>query len=431
MKVTEKQKKSSKKILPIWLASVVIAFAVGRFSSETPVTSQNYYEPDRGIKKDEHKGVWEQKAEGRKAIFSKTPDSNKKGSQFTTFPTGHNQPNIDRLFKSRDPLTRLSNFVEVLGNLGPHNIESVKSAFETLQSGTARKQEMELLFHAWSKFAPKDAIAYGNSLDKTESSFAVRAALASWSSYDAPNAIKWVEQEIEENKQDQYQVGIIQGVATFDTDAATDLLLEMKNSNYRFQASSALVKNLTGDDLAKAMNWATELPEDEPHIKTTVIGQVAHEVARQDPERCAEWALTLDEGDSRKRIVSTVINYWSRKSYKATADWVQQFPEGNNRYYAIEQMVNQWAWRNPVDTANWLNQFPSSEKLDPAIDNFARRIMHKEPVTAADWAKSIIDADRRNKSLDNVFKSWKKKEPEEALAWAESNAPELLSEIER
>ena len=49
---------------------------------------------------------------------------------------------------------------------------------------------MELLFHAWSKFAPKDAIAYGNSLDKTESCFAVRAALASWSSYDAPNAIK-------------------------------------------------------------------------------------------------------------------------------------------------------------------------------------------------------------------------------------------------
>ena len=94
-------------------------------------------------------------------------------------------------------------------------------------------------------------------------------------------------------------------------------------------------------------------------------------------------------------------------------------------------MVNQWAWRNPVETANWLNQFPSSEKLDPAIDNFARRIMHKEPVTAADWAKSITDADRRNKSLDNVFKSWKKKEPEEALAWAESNAPELLSEIEK
>ena len=57
--------------------------------------------------------------------------------------------------------------------------------------------------------------------------------------------------------------------------------------------------------------------------------------------------------------------------------------------------------------------------------------MHKEPVTAADWAKSITDADRRNKSLDNVFKSWKKKEPEEALAWAESNAPELLSEIEK
>ena len=87
MKVTEKQKKSSKKILPIWLASVAIAFVLGRFSSETPVTSQNYDEPDRRIKEDEHKGVWEQKAEGRKAIFSKTPDSNKRDSQFKTFHT--------------------------------------------------------------------------------------------------------------------------------------------------------------------------------------------------------------------------------------------------------------------------------------------------------------------------------------------------------
>ena len=55
--------------------------------------------------------------------------------------------------------------------------------------------------------------------------------------------------------------------------------------------------------------------------------------------------------------------------------------------------------------------------------------MHKEPITAADWAKSIIDADRRNKSLDNVFKSWKER-TQEARVRAESNAPELLSEIE-
>ena len=42
-------------------------------------------------------------------------------------------------------------------------------------------------------------------LDKTESSFAVRAALASWSSYDAPNAINGLNNEIEgSTKQDQY-----------------------------------------------------------------------------------------------------------------------------------------------------------------------------------------------------------------------------------
>ena len=64
---------------PTYLASFCCYSICSRsFFLQTPVTSQDYYEPDRGIKKDEHKGVWELKAEGRKASFSKTPDSNKK-----------------------------------------------------------------------------------------------------------------------------------------------------------------------------------------------------------------------------------------------------------------------------------------------------------------------------------------------------------------
>jgi hypothetical protein len=343
----------------------------------------------------------------------------------------HSSNEVDptELFKSKDPLTRISEFIEVLRELGPDSIEAVRTAFETLPkkwSGASRSQEMQLFFHAWATFAPRDAIDYAQTLDRSETMYATRAALASWAAYDAPAAMKWSEANPDENKKGEYMVGIVQGVATFDLDAASDLLYGMNNTNYRFQAASVLVRNYINEGIGPAMKWADELPGGDQQLKNIVLNQVASEVAQRNPERCAEWALELKEGEGRKRVIAAVINYWSRSSHEAVAAWVQELPEGGNKYHAIEQMVNQWAWRNPVSTANWLNNFPASKKLDPSIDNFARRIMDKEPATAASWAHSIVNEDRRKKSLGHVFKNWKKSKPLEAEIWAQANAPELI-----
>jgi len=343
----------------------------------------------------------------------------------------HSSNKVDptELFTSKDPLTRISEFIEVLRELGPDSIEAVRTAFETLPkkwSGASRSQEMQLFFHAWATFAPRDAIDYAQTLDRSETMYATRAALASWAAYDAPAAMKWSEANPDENKKGEYMVGIVQGIATFDLDAASDLLYGMNNTNYRFQAASVLVKNYINEGVGPAMKWADKLPGGDQQLKNIVLNQVASEVAQRNPERCAEWALELKEGEGRKRVIAAVINYWSRSSHEAVAAWVQELPEGGNKYHAIEQMVNQWAWRNPVSTANWLNNFPANKKLDPSIDNFARRIMHKEPATAASWAHSIVNEDRRKKSLDHVFKNWKKSKPTEAEIWAQANAPELI-----
>jgi hypothetical protein len=334
--------------------------------------------------------------------------------------------NPTELFTSKDPLNRISDFIQVLRDLGPDSIEAVCTAFETLPKGTSRSQEMQLFFHAWATFAPRDAIAYAQTLDRSETMYATRAALASWAAYDAPAAMKWSEGNPDENKEGEYMVGIVQGVATFDLGAATDLLYGMNNTNYRFQAASVLVRNYINEGVGPAMKWAAELPDGDQQLKNIVLNQVASEVAQRNPERCAAWALELEEGEGRKRVIAAVINYWSRSSHETVANWVQELPEGGNKYYAIEQMVNQWAWRNPVSTANWLNNFPANKKLDPSIDNFARRIMHKEPATAASWAHSIVNEDRRKKSLDHVFENWKKSKPREAEIWAQANAPELI-----
>ncbi|MDE0821169.1 MAG: hypothetical protein OSA95_08610, partial [Opitutales bacterium] len=160
-------------------------------------------------------------------------------------PNAHSSNEVDLtgLFTSKDPLTRISEFIEVLRDLGPDTIEAVRTAFETLPKGASRSQEMQLFFHAWATFAPRDAIDYAQTLDRSETMYATRAALASWAAYDAPAAMKWSEANPDENKEGEYMVGIVQGVATFDLGAASDLLYGMNNTNYRFQAASVLVRN--------------------------------------------------------------------------------------------------------------------------------------------------------------------------------------------
>jgi len=334
----------------------------------------------------------------------------------------------EALLSGTDPVARMGAFVDALRKLSPETLGPVLQAFEKLPNDRSRSNELQLLFHAWSKFAPKDAIEYAQTLNRSEAIFATRSAVASWASYDATAAMEWAENHEDENVRAEYLVGIVQGVASFDMGSATELLYTIDKTNYRYQAAALLVQDNLKNGVDSTIEWAESLPDTDSTIKKTIFSQVASAIARQDPQRGAEWALSLSEGDARNSVISTVINYWSRESHQDTADWVAKLPEGGSRYKAIEQMVNQWAWRDPASTAEWLNQFPSTTDLDPALENFSRRIATKAPEVAADWANSILDTDRKEQALERVYSGWKKKDPDQAEIWARNNAPQLLPE---
>ena len=332
------------------------------------------------------------------------------------------------LFRDSDPLQRMADFVDALRTLDPSTIKPVLEAFESLPPDRSRSNELKLLFHAWGKFAPEDAIEYAKTLGRSETIYATRAAVASWASYDATAAMEWAEQQDDENQRAEYMVGIVKGVAAFDRKAATEMLFTIEKTNYRYQAAALLVQDSLKQGIDSTIQWAESLPNSDDSVKRSIFTQVASAISKEDPQRAADWALTMAEGDTRSSVISTVINYWSRESHKDTATWVQQLPEGGSKYKAIEQMVNQWAWRDPASTAEWLNQFPSTTELDPAIDNFSRRIATKEPEVAADWANAILNTDKKDQALERVYKSWKKQDPDQAEIWARSNAPHLLPE---
>ncbi len=331
----------------------------------------------------------------------------------------------DSLFESTDPLSRMGKFIDVLRNLNENNIEGVLEAFEKLPENQGRAQELKLLFCAWGRFDAKAAIAYAENMGPGEKIFASRAALASWATKEPKAALNWADSQEDPQKISEYVVGIVEGVATNDMKAATELMFSIDQINYRYQAASLLVKDNLQRGIDHTLQWAESLPESDPAVKRNIYTQVASALAKEDPRRGAEWAMKVSEGETRSSVIATVINYWARESNQEAAEWVQQLPEGDSRYKAIEQMVNQWAWRDPASTAEWLNQFPATTKMDSSIDNFARRIASKEPEIAADWANSIQDDSRKQRAIEYVYQNWKSRNAAEANAWATLNAPHL------
>ena len=427
-------------VLSVWAATLFISFFIGWFSRGfvKPNTSESA-EVASGSSKKSNNDYKPQDTE-RLAVqnhLDSTPDIADAGLVDPLDP-GYFDPEIDptiprtvdpnSLFKDSDPLQRMADFVDALRTLNPNTIKPVLEAFESLPPDRSRANELKLLFHAWGKFAPEDAIEYAKTLGRSETIYATQAAVASWASYDATSAMEWAEQQEDENKRAEYLVGIVKGVAAFDKKAATEMLFTIEKTNYRYQAAALLVQDSLKQGIDSTIQWAESLPNSDDFVKRSIYTQVASAISKEDPKRAAEWALTMPEGDTRSSVISTVINYWSRESHKETASWVQQLPEGGSKYKAIEQMVNQWAWRDPASTAQWLNQFPSTTELDPAIEQFTNRISAKEPEVAADWANAILDTDKKDQALERVYKNWKKQDPDQAEIWARSNAPHLLPE---
>ena len=425
-------------VLSVWAATLFISFFIGWFARGfvKPVEPEGTQiaNADQGTPAPQSAPSSEP-ANGEETIDSPNPIAGNPADPLDPeFLDPGLEPSLPRsinpnsLFKDTDPLTRMAEFVDALRNLNPDTIKPVLEAFESLPPDRSRANELKLLFHAWGKFAPEDAIEYAKTLGRSETIYATRAAVASWASYDATSAMEWAENQEDENQRAEYLVGIVQGVAAFDKKAATEMLFTIEKTNYRYQAAALLVQDSLKEGVESTIQWAESLPKSDETVRRSIYTQVASAISKEDPIRASEWALTIPEGDTRSGVISTVINYWSRESHKDAASWVQQLPEGGSKYKAIEQMVNQWAWRDPASTAEWLNQFPSTTELDPSIDNFSRRIATKAPEVAADWANAILDTDLKDKALERVYKGWKKQDPDQAEHWARSNAPHLLPE---
>ena len=155
-------------------------------------------------------------------------------------------PNLRRIMKGRDLISRLGSYLDAVRALDGSNVNEVVTAFEELPKGYGRHLEMKLLMRSWAAIDPEAALAYANnSLDpKSERRFGVSEVLAGWANSDPQGAVAWAKANSNnaKNEDNAMLVGIIRGLAENNLTVADELFRELPEGGARWQASTFLAQ---------------------------------------------------------------------------------------------------------------------------------------------------------------------------------------------
>ena len=342
-----------------------------------------------------------------------------------TPPTPPLPPNLIRIMKGAGILERMGSYLDALRSMDTANVQDVVAAFEALPAGYGRHLEMKLLMRSWSAINPEAALHYAmTELDeKSERRFGLSEALAGWAGKDPQAALNWANQNNLGKPQgdNPFILGVIKGIAENDLNEANRMLVNLPPGNARWQSATFLAQEFAKKSTDEAVAWAKQFPNDDPHLRETILGQIGAKLARQDLKGTASWVETMNADSGNQRIIDNLLTQWVSQSPQDASAWVAELSNPDNRQYAMKQLAARWSLVDPVSTAEWLNDFPPSASLDPVVGEFVDRISARDPEGAAGWALSIVEPEARKKAIDKIMRTWKEIDPERSEAWIQEN----------
>lgn len=313
-----------------------------------------------------------------------------------------------------DPIARAEGFLDFVQNLGPDEFLDAVDAFREGGIDNDQFGEYRLLLAAWAKVDPEGALAYAS--EKTGTAFARKTILAAWAKDNPGGAIEWAKNNFDNNGNEEranpWIVGVIEGMATYDTGGATQLLEELPFSRERGEALGVILSQVIemGPDSAKA--WAESLTDE--RLRAGAAARVAGEIAQTDPQGAIEWASSMGE-DVMARSTGDIINRWANDDLSAARGWVESQPEsviaaaGPN---LIDEMIEQ----EGIDNASaWLSNYEGNPEFDNTVRSFVWNSVREEPTVAADWIMRMSSERDRTGTFHRILGRWMERDREGAM----------------
>jgi hypothetical protein len=301
-----------------------------------------------------------------------------------------------------DAVEKLIGIAEVLRKVDASTIESLVAEFDSQTDGEdwSIMQHRQLLYYKWGMIDGEAALAYLDNSDthKHHKRYLQSSILAGWASKDADSAIVWA-QDNHEGDENPYMSGIISGLANTDLTRAGDLLQTLPYGTTRGRAAYEVVRAHMREGQETAKEWAAGLPADQ--LKDGVVSMVARELAKDSPQRAAEWLNSMEDVNPEKSV-SSIARQWAREKPQEAADWVASFEDEATRRASLPNVISTWAAQDMHAAGEWLRQYPATPERDAAIASYAYRLARTDAESAEAWANSIVEEQQRERVLRSV-----------------------------
>ena len=324
---------------------------------------------------------------------------------------------VDLAIRSLDPIERRKAFDRILEEIksDAFTYDQAMSIRIAMHKGGASGDQWRTFDYAWGANDPASAIKEIDNIPEQYRRGFTSNMLPGLASVEPQTAIGLVEAMDGEMKQ-QMTGRLIEGLADYDVNFATDYVMEMaENGDPNVaQYMNRLAKEVmetTG--LEGVLDWVENL--EEGALQATALRSVANEYANERPEEAAKWAEQFIGNDQNSEVFGEIVRQWGNK--EAASAWVDSLESSRGQQSAISAVYGFKGAKTPEKALQEIQSMPPSPNKDFALNGFISGLAGKDGEAAVAWASEITIPGMRESAMVRAAKQYYKQDSAAAQEW--------------
>lgn len=336
------------------------------------------------------------------------------------------------------PLARMGQSSQVLEHLDAENLEEVLDVYEMMLSGLG-ECDLRIFVDAWSQFDPRGAFDHTMSWDySSKRVVGSDAAIRGWAIRNPIEARTAVPEIVSENPRIQGRIidnflvgwahsgqpGLDEYIAGIETQAPEKFVAQVINAILRKGGPEAVYA------------WTDEVLQDPDYsygMKRAAFRTGLRTSARWEPEPASLWVapyLSEEWADDGPRIMG---DQWGKHDGLAAIEWVSQLPDTPARESAVRAAFASWMKNDEAGAKAWILSQSFSPFHDPALTFYARELAESDAVEAIGFCEQIHGTKRRTGCLKKAARNWYKLDALAAEQWLQESEldEEIRSQVRR
>ena len=336
----------------------------------------------------------------------------------------HHEPN--RIVKLLDSLPSNSETAHLYSSLAQNwskaDPEASLAWVKQLPTGKNRVDAMESLISSLAENDPQKAATLLEEEPLNQASrYQYRRLVSTWAQRDPEAAFSWIKSmQLPENIYSSVVSNAISRMAQDTPEKAAEYTLQLTDNAARKEATEDLLGRWASEDLEHAKSWALNNLEEEEQSSAykTIISSISYEKPLVAKELLEEISTGLSPEEIQKEFGTSyarVAGNWAQNEPNKAAEWALSLHSLESQEKGIANVIDEWADYDSTGAANFILTLDEGSIRDNATESLVHDLRRTDPESAFLWADSMSNEKERDSLVRRAIESWKENDSEAAL----------------